>query len=68
LKTDKTAIADLPDQTEVKAYCQLRCKQAALHERPVKDLTAQLENAEGISAARCAGGTHSPTGERPPAD
>ena len=48
LKTDKTVIADLPDKTEVKAYCQLSRKQAALYEQSVKDLAAQLENTAGI--------------------
>jgi non-specific serine/threonine protein kinase len=31
LKTDKTVIADLPDKTEVKAFCQLSRQQAALY-------------------------------------
>src|SRR6266699_4933315 len=31
LKTDKTVIADLPDKNEVKAFCQLSRKQAALY-------------------------------------
>ncbi len=48
LKTDKTVIADLPDKTEVKAFCQLSRKQAALYEQSVKELAAQLEEAEGI--------------------
>jgi non-specific serine/threonine protein kinase len=48
LKTDKTVIADLPDKTEVKAFCQLSRKQAALYEQAVKDLSGQLVDAEGI--------------------
>jgi non-specific serine/threonine protein kinase len=48
LKTDKTVIADLPDKTEVKAFCQFSRKQAALYQQSVKDLAAQLEDAEGI--------------------
>ena len=48
LKTDKTVIADLPDKTEVKAFCQLSRKQAALYEQSVKDLAAQLKDTEGI--------------------
>jgi len=48
LKTDKTVIADLPDKTEVKAFCQLSRKQAALYEQAVKDLAEQLADAEGI--------------------
>jgi superfamily II DNA or RNA helicase len=48
LKTDKTVIADLPDKTEVKAFCQLSRKQAALYEQSVKELAEQLADAEGI--------------------
>jgi hypothetical protein len=48
LKTDKAVIADLPDKTEVKAYCQLSRKQAALYQQSVKDLATQLDAAEGI--------------------
>ena len=48
LKTDKTVIADLPEKTEVKAFCQLSRKQTALYQEAVKDLTEQLESAEGI--------------------
>jgi non-specific serine/threonine protein kinase len=48
LKTDRTVIADLPDKTEVKAFCSLSRKQAALYEQAVEDLADQLENAEGI--------------------
>ena len=48
LKTDKRVIADLPDKTELKAWCHLSPKQAALYQRAVKDLAADLEDAEGI--------------------
>ena len=49
LKTDKSVIADLPDKTELKAYCHLSPAQAALYQRAVKDLAAQLaEEVEGI--------------------
>src|SRR5437660_1254995 len=48
LKTDKTVIADLPDKTEVKAFCQLSRKQAALYQQAVKELAEQLDQAEGI--------------------
>ena len=51
LKTDKSVIADLPDKTELKAYCHLSPAQAALYQRAVKDLTIQLEeekSTEGI--------------------
>jgi non-specific serine/threonine protein kinase len=48
LKTDKTVITDLPDKTEVKAFCQLSRKQAALYQQAVKELSEQLDDAEGI--------------------
>ena len=48
LKTDKTVIADLPDKTEVKAYCSLSRNQAALYQDAVDDLAASLTNKEGI--------------------
>ncbi|WP_018421945.1 DEAD/DEAH box helicase [Paraburkholderia tuberum] len=48
LKTDKRVIDDLPDKTELKAWCHLSPTQAALYQRAVKDLAAALEDAEGI--------------------
>jgi hypothetical protein len=48
LKTDKTVIADLPDKTEVKAFCQLSRKQAALYKQAVEELAEALDGAEGI--------------------
>jgi non-specific serine/threonine protein kinase len=48
LKTDKTVIADLPDKTEVKAFCQLSRKQAALYEQSVEEMARQLRDTEGI--------------------
>lgn len=48
LKTDKTVIGDLPDKSEVKAFCQLSRKQAALYQGAVEELTQQLAGAEGI--------------------
>lgn len=48
LKTDKRVITDLPDKTEVKAWCHLSPAQAALYQRAVKELAAALEDAEGI--------------------
>jgi SNF2 family DNA or RNA helicase len=48
LKTDKRVIADLPDKTEVKAYCGLSRRQAALYEETVRDLEEKLETADGI--------------------
>ena len=48
MKTDKTVISDLPDKSELKAFCHLSPAQAALYQRAVKDLAAALEDAEGI--------------------
>jgi non-specific serine/threonine protein kinase len=48
MKTDKSLIADLPDKTEVKAYCALSRKQAALYQQAVDDLARQIEAAEGM--------------------
>ena len=48
MKTDKTVIADLPDKTEVKAFCPLSRKQAALYAQTVADLSEALQDAEGI--------------------
>ena len=49
MKTDKAIISDLPDKTELKAYCGLSRKQAALYEQAVQDLEKRLEDADGIA-------------------
>jgi superfamily II DNA or RNA helicase len=48
LKTDTSVIADLPDKTEVSAFCHLTRKQAALYQQSVADLGAELARAEGM--------------------
>ena len=48
MKTDKNIIADLPDKTEVKAFCMLSRKQAALYQQTVDTFSGELEAAEGI--------------------
>lgn len=48
LKSDKSVIADLPDKTEVKAYCPLTRTQAALYRRSVDELAAIIDSTEGI--------------------
>jgi superfamily II DNA or RNA helicase len=48
LKTDKSIIADLPDKTEVKTFCPLSRKQAALYQQAVDDLSQQLEQVDGM--------------------
>ena len=51
-KTDKTVIADLPDKTEVKAFCPLSRKQAALYQQAVRELAEQLDDSRGHSARK----------------
>jgi non-specific serine/threonine protein kinase len=48
LKTDKSVIADLPDKTEIRAYCHLSRKQAALYQQAVRDLAEGLSDADGM--------------------
>ena len=48
MKTDKSIIADLPDKTEVKAFCPLSRAQAVLYQQAVDDLKERLEEVEGI--------------------
>ena len=48
LKTDKSIIADLPDKIEVKTFCPLSRKQAALYQQAVEDLSDRLEQVDGM--------------------
>jgi len=48
LKTDKKVISDLPDKTEMNAYCLLSKRQAALYEQSVGEMKKALEELEGI--------------------
>jgi non-specific serine/threonine protein kinase len=48
LKTDKSVIADLPDKTEVNAFCQLSRRQAALYQQAVAELAARIGQSDGI--------------------
>ncbi len=48
LKTDKKIIADLPDKTEVNAFCGLTRQQVAMYERIVAELQKSLTSAQGI--------------------
>ncbi len=49
LKSDPRIIDDLPDKTEVKAFCGLTRAQAALYAQSVEALREQLEQLEGIA-------------------
>jgi non-specific serine/threonine protein kinase len=48
LKTDKKIIADLPDKTEVTAFCGLTKPQVVMYEQIVKELGQSLAKADGI--------------------
>ncbi|TDI35990.1 MAG: DEAD/DEAH box helicase [Acidobacteria bacterium] len=48
LKTDKSVIADLPDKTEVNAYCLLSKRQAALYKQSVDEMKKAIAELEGI--------------------
>ncbi|MGK5085424.1 DEAD/DEAH box helicase [Bdellovibrionota bacterium FG-1] len=48
LKTDKRIIADLPEKTEVSAYCGLTKTQAALYQQSVEELAKKIETLDGI--------------------
>ena len=48
LKTDRSIITDLPDKTEVKVFCGLTRKQAALYARGVEELRRTLALRDGI--------------------
>ncbi len=49
LKSDKRVISDLPDKTEVKAYCVLSRLQASLYQQAVDALAQQIESLDGIA-------------------
>ncbi len=48
LKTDRRIIADLPDKSEVPAWCGLSKAQAAHYQRSVQELQSALETLDGI--------------------
>ena len=48
LKTDRRVVDDLPDKTELRAYCGLSRAQAALYQQAVKSLADRLEHTRGI--------------------
>jgi non-specific serine/threonine protein kinase len=48
LKTDKSVIADLPDKTEVNAYCLLTKHQAALYQQSVDEMRKTIQEMDGI--------------------
>jgi len=48
LKTDKNVIRDLPEKTEVAAFCGLSRKQAALYQQTLDELKRKLAAVSGI--------------------
>jgi superfamily II DNA or RNA helicase len=48
MKTDRSVIADLPDKTEMKAFCPLTKAQAALYQRTVDELRRLLTTLDGM--------------------
>ncbi len=48
LKTDRSIISDLPEKTEVPAYCGLSRVQAAQYQQAVTQMAQAIENLEGI--------------------
>ncbi|MDA0839632.1 MAG: DEAD/DEAH box helicase [Planctomycetota bacterium] len=48
LKTDKSIIDDLPDKTEMKAFCGLAKDQAALYAKSVDELSSALQGLDSI--------------------
>lgn len=48
MKTDPLVISDLPDKTEVKAFCALTAKQAALYRQTVEELARHIDGLDGI--------------------
>ncbi len=48
LKTDKSVIADLPDKTEVTAFCSLSKRQAVLYKKLVNEMARGLDDQSGI--------------------
>jgi SNF2 family DNA or RNA helicase len=48
LKTDKSVISDLPDKSEVVAWCGLTKRQATLYQKSVNELGRLLQSTEGM--------------------
>jgi SNF2 family DNA or RNA helicase len=48
MKTDRRIIADLPDKTEMKAFCGLTRKQVSIYARLVEELATALKGLDGM--------------------
>lgn len=49
LKNDKAVISDLPDKTEIKAFCSLTKNQVFHYQQAIEELALKLETAEKIA-------------------
>jgi SNF2 family DNA or RNA helicase len=47
LKTDRSIITDLPEKTELRAFCSLSREQAALYQQAVEEFKRKLQKREG---------------------
>ncbi len=48
MKTDKAIISDLPDKTEMTAFCRLSKPQAVLYQKSIDELARKLETVDGM--------------------
>ncbi|MDS1270767.1 DEAD/DEAH box helicase [Lipingzhangella sp. LS1_29] len=48
LKTDSAIVSDLPEKQEMKTWCTLTAEQASLYQATVDEMTALVDQAEGI--------------------
>ncbi|HLL55680.1 MAG TPA: DEAD/DEAH box helicase [Myxococcaceae bacterium] len=48
LKTDRNVISDLPEKTELRAYCSLSRAQAALYQQSVESLAREISEVDGM--------------------
>ncbi len=48
MKTDRSVISDLPEKSELKAWCGLSKRQAALYQESVESLTREIGEVDGI--------------------
>src|SRR5262249_56086358 len=52
LKTDRSVIPDLPEKTEMRAFCPLTKQQAALYQTSVDELARRMAGLDGIQPPR----------------
>jgi len=52
MKTDKSIISDLPDKSEVRAFCTLSKRQAVLYEKSVAEMAEAIDRAKGMDGMK----------------